>query len=134
MGAALHPTALRPGPKATSPAVLGLTAGLCTGQGPLSRQSKGIPSSWRENHRKKLGLAHPAPSSSCIHTVPPHSLQGIRSWQVHPKEKSLWQISSSGSREEGGAVAPHTRYGVSSTATPAATPPSACSMALVRRR
>lgn len=57
MGAALHPTALRPGPKATSPAVLGLTAGLCTGQGPLSRQNKGIPSSWRENHRKKLGLA-----------------------------------------------------------------------------
>lgn len=31
-------------------------------------------------------------------------------------------------------MAPHTRYGVSSTATPAATPPSACSMALVRSR
>ena len=37
-------------------------------------------------------------------------------------------------QSEVGGTGHHTKYGVSSTATPAATPPSACSMAFVRRR
>lgn len=52
-----HCPQARPQGNIQTRAVLRLTAGLCTGQGPLNRQSKGIPSSWRGNHRKKLRLA-----------------------------------------------------------------------------
>lgn len=75
---------------------------------PSEQSEQGNPSSWRGNHQKKLGLA-PRTSEQLHHTVPPHSLQHTGPWQTHSKEKPLGQISSSGSREEGGAMAPHTR-------------------------
>lgn len=80
-----------------NPAVLGVTAGLCPGQGPAEQAEQGNPSSWRGNHQKQLGLA-PSTFGQLYHTCPPHSLQHVGPWQEHPKEKSLGQISSSGSR------------------------------------
>lgn len=48
-----------------NPAVLGVTAGLCPGQGPLSRQSKGILLPGGGITRRSWGW-HPGPLSSCI--------------------------------------------------------------------
>lgn len=120
------------GPREPEPCSPGSRSWAVPRAGASEQAEQGNPPSWRGN-QKKLELA-PRTFGQLHHTVPPHSLQHTGSWQAPPKEKSLAQISSSGSRGGGGAMAPHTRYGVSSTATPAATPPSACSMALVRRR
>lgn len=89
----------RPQGNIQNPAVLGVTAGLCPGQSPLSRQSKGILP-WRGNHQKKLGLSScitqsllTASSSQTVASTLRRNPWGRSALEAAEKEGGLWLLT-----------------------------------------